>query len=46
MKKAKQLNPIQLKRIWELKKQPEIIRANFNTELYLKILKQKLYECK
>ena len=45
MKKAKQLNPIALKHIWELKK-PNQIRANFNTELYLKILKHKLNECK
>lgn len=45
MKKAKQSNPIVLKHFWELK-EPNQIRANFNTELYLKILKHKLNECK
>jgi hypothetical protein len=45
MKKAKQSNSIVLKHLWELK-EPNQIRANFNTELYLKILKHKLNECK
>ena len=44
-KTTKQFNPVQFKRIWELK-EPYQIRANFNTQLYLKILKHKLNECK
>lgn len=39
-------NPEILKKIWELKQQPEQIRGNFNVKLYLKILKIKLNECK
>jgi len=45
MKTIKTSNPQNLKHIWELK-QPNQIRANFNIELYLKILKHKLNECK
>ena len=45
MKPIKTSNPQILKHFWELKK-PNQIRANFNTALYLKILKHKLNECK
>jgi hypothetical protein len=44
MKKTTTSNPVLLKKIWELKQQPEQVRANFNIELYLKILKHKLNE--
>ena len=44
-KTTNQLNPEQFKRIWELK-EPNQIRANFNLNHYLKILKVKLHECK
>lgn len=44
-KTTNQLNPEQFKRIWELK-MPNQIRANFNLNLYLKILKLKLHDNK
>ena len=44
-KTTNQLNPEQFKRIWELK-EPNQIRANFNLNHYLKILKLKLHDNK